>query len=137
MNTFLIKKKTYKGYQNASFYYHHPCYTFFSWWCYDTCLLCELNFPKSYALNWFIIYAYKYLFSTSAIQMRNGSLIAPLKLTSVPFFNCFQLQQRVHQILNLRGGSAKNVRHIMRGKKENTNLFLTLVPVQDKRPLQN
>lgn len=27
-----------------------------------------------------------------------------------------QLQQRVHQILNLRGGSIKVVRHIMRGK---------------------
>ncbi|KAI4879148.1 hypothetical protein NFI96_004151 [Prochilodus magdalenae] len=27
-----------------------------------------------------------------------------------------QLQQRVHQILNLRGGSVKAVRHIMRGE---------------------
>ncbi|MEQ2245468.1 hypothetical protein ILYODFUR_028402 [Ilyodon furcidens] len=27
-----------------------------------------------------------------------------------------QLQQRVHQILNIRGGSVKVVRHIMRGK---------------------
>uniref|UniRef100_A0A4W5NHX4 Uncharacterized protein n=1 Tax=Hucho hucho TaxID=62062 RepID=A0A4W5NHX4_9TELE len=38
---------------------------------------------------------------------------------TLSFLFSSQLQQRVHQILNLRGGSVKVVRHIMREYAEN------------------
>ena len=47
-------------------------------------------------------------------SVQYASIISDSVMTLCPFSS--QLQQRVHQILNLRGGSVKVVRHIMRGE---------------------